>query len=49
MASDTAGNPYNNYQEREIEQDLIDPNDREYAVWIKLQLVFDLAPNSKSQ
>ena len=32
MASGTAGNPYDNYEEREIEQDLIDPNDREYAL-----------------
>lgn len=32
MASGTAGNPYDSYEEREIEQDLIDPNDGKYAI-----------------
>jgi len=27
MASASAGNPYDNYDNREIEQDLIDPDD----------------------
>ena len=31
MASGSAGNPYDDYSEREIEQDLIDPNDGEPA------------------
>lgn len=35
MASGTVGNPYDNYEEREIEQDLIDPNDGEHATYLK--------------
>jgi len=31
MASGTTGNPYDNYDNREIEQDLIDPDDGEYC------------------
>ena len=36
MANASAGNPYDNYEEREIEQDLIDPNDGKSALWLKL-------------
>ena len=31
MASASSGNPYNNYDNREIEQDLIDPDDGTYS------------------
>ena len=30
MASATAGNPYENYDNTEIEQDMIDPDDGQY-------------------
>ena len=32
MASGSGANPYDNYEEREIEQDLIDPNDGKNAI-----------------
>ena len=34
MASNSTGNPYEHYQEHEIEQDLIDPNDGELSTML---------------
>ena len=36
MASASSGNPYDNYDNREIEQDLIDPDDGTYP---RIQMV----------
>ena len=37
MASASSGNPYENYNNTEIEQDLLDPDDGEYPSAINFQ------------
>ena len=37
MASASSGNPYENYDNTEIEQDLLDPDDSEYLLAVDVQ------------
>ena len=37
MASASSGNPYENYDNTEIEQDLLDPDDGEHVLLVDIQ------------